>query len=136
MSESYDRIECYGCGIDVSLRAASHIEEPIDRDDGTGYDMVPVPLCPTCAVQRHGHNCPDCGELHKFQEDALTCCPPRADNGMPMGPPCRECGDRMDPGAAGVDAHGVESVSWATCEDCGLGWGPFTGFVDLEEGAA
>lgn len=131
MFETYSRIKCAGCGIDVSLRSAVRREEPVDREDGTGYDMVSVLLCPTCDVERHGHNCPDCGQAHRFQEDALTCCTPRAANGMPMGPPCRDCGDRMEPGAAGVDAHGVESVSWATCADCALGWGPFTGFVEL-----
>jgi hypothetical protein len=52
------------------------------------------------------------------------------DGGWPDGDPCPECGDLMDVGTVGNPG---ETVSWQECEDCRLGWGPFTGFVDLDE---
>jgi hypothetical protein len=39
----------------------------------------------------------------------------------------------MDVGAVGVDPNGAESITWQECEECSIGWGPFTGYVDTEE---
>ena len=48
----------------------------------------------------------------------------------PTGDPCPECGELMDVGAVGNPG---ETITWQDCEDCGIGWGPFTGFVPLDE---
>jgi hypothetical protein len=52
-----------------------------------------------------------------------------ADGGWPSGDPCPECGELMDVGAVGNPG---ETITWQECEDCGIGWGPFTGFVDTD----
>ncbi|WP_311170633.1 hypothetical protein [Halobellus ordinarius] len=53
-----------------------------------------------------------------------------SDGGRPMGHPCPECGDLMDVGAWGLPG---ESITWQQCDDCRIGWGPFTGYVDLDK---
>ena len=50
-------------------------------------------------------------------------------DGWPTGDPCPECGDPMDVGAVGNPG---ETITWQQCEDCGIGWGPYTGHVDLD----
>lgn len=54
----------------------------------------------------------------------------RSDGGFPVGDPCPSCGSSMDVGAVGLPD---ETITWQQCEDCRIGWGPFTGFVDLDE---
>lgn len=51
------------------------------------------------------------------------------DGGWPDGDPCPECGELMDVGVVGTPA---ETITWQQCDDCRLGWGPVTGYVDLE----
>lgn len=53
-----------------------------------------------------------------------------ADGGWPEGDPCPECGDLMDVGAVGNPG---ETITWQECEDCNIGWGPFTGYVDTSD---
>lgn len=36
----------------------------------------------------------------------------------------------MDVGAVGLPD---ETITWQQCDGCRIGWGPFTGFVDLDE---
>lgn len=52
------------------------------------------------------------------------------DGGWPTGDPCPECGEPMDVGAV---APIGEAITWQECDDCGIGWGPFTGYVDTDE---
>jgi len=52
------------------------------------------------------------------------------DGGWPNGDPCPKCGELMDVGAVGNPG---ETITWQECEDCGIGWGPFTGYVDTDE---
>ena len=48
----------------------------------------------------------------------------------PDGDPCPECGELMDVGAVGNPG---ENITWQECDDCQIGWGPFTGYVELDE---
>lgn len=48
----------------------------------------------------------------------------------PTGDPCPDCEEPMDVGAVGNPG---ETITWQSCEDCGIGWGPYTGFVPLED---
>lgn len=52
------------------------------------------------------------------------------DGGWPDGDPCIDCGELMEVGAVGNPG---ETITWQECEDCGIGWGPFTGYVDIDE---
>ena len=54
---------------------------------------------------------------------------PRAvpDGGGPEGDPCPACGDQMDVGAVGNPG---ETITWQSCDECEIGWWPFTGWVD------
>ncbi|WP_435346061.1 hypothetical protein [Haloarchaeobius sp. HRN-SO-5] len=54
---------------------------------------------------------------------------PVADGGWPTGTPCPECGEPMDVGAVSTPG---DSITWQQCDECGLGWGPFTGYVTLD----
>lgn len=56
----------------------------------------------------------------------------RDSDGWPNGNLCPVCCDRMDVGAVGNDPIFGETISWQKCENCQLGWGPFSGYVDLE----
>lgn len=47
----------------------------------------------------------------------------------PTGDACPECGRPMDVGAVGLPG---ETITWQQCDGCRIGWGPFTGFVDLD----
>jgi len=38
----------------------------------------------------------------------------------------------MGVGAWSVSVIGTESITWQECEGCGIGWGPFSGWVDTE----
>jgi len=51
-------------------------------------------------------------------------------SGWPSGDPCPNCGELMDVGAI---SNPGEDITWQECEDCGLGWGPFTGLVEVDE---
>lgn len=48
----------------------------------------------------------------------------------PTGDPCPECSEPMDVGAVGFPG---ETITWQECEDCNVGWGPLTGYVDTSE---
>jgi hypothetical protein len=39
----------------------------------------------------------------------------------------------MEAGAWGWSPTTGETVDWAQCDDCRLGWGPWTGVVDLDD---
>jgi len=52
------------------------------------------------------------------------------DGGWPDGDPCISCGEPMEVGAVGNPG---ETITWQECEDCGIGWGPFTGYVDTDD---
>lgn len=58
-----------------------------------------------------------------FGHDPLT--------GRPLGPPCRNCDEPMTVESWGWASTTGETVDWAVCEGCGLGWGPVTEWVDL-----
>lgn len=49
--------------------------------------------------------------------------------GWPEGDPCPDCGELMDVGAAGSPG----GITWQECEECQIGWGPWTGFCDIGE---
>jgi hypothetical protein len=51
----------------------------------------------------------------------------------PQGPPCRDCEEPMEAKSFGWAPDSGETVDWAVCEECGLGWGPVTDWVDLYE---
>jgi hypothetical protein len=55
---------------------------------------------------------------------------------VPRGPPCPVCDEYMTAESYGWAPHTGETVDLAECYDCEMGWGPFTGYVDLraEEG--
>lgn len=82
--------------------------------------------------------CEDCGATGSLTHDSLGTTLSgnierdelRADGGWPSGDACPECGDLMNVGAVGTPG---ETVAWQECEDCGIGWGPFTGYVDTDE---
>jgi len=52
------------------------------------------------------------------------------DGGWPDGDPCPECDRLMDVGGVGNPG---EQITWQQCDDCRIGWGQFTGFVDFDE---
>lgn len=121
-------ITCGDCGTDLDRRSAVTREVHVDHEDGLGYDRVPMPLCPNCDLKRHGHDCTHCGRTHRSIEAAADCCV-----GTSKAPDCRECGRRMERGAWGYDAAGNQTIEWAECEGCGIGWGAFTGWHDLDQ---
>lgn len=52
----------------------------------------------------------------------------------PRGPPCERCGEYTRAESFGWALDTGETVDWAVCDDCELGWGPIEGWVDLEDG--
>lgn len=50
----------------------------------------------------------------------------------PTGDPCPECGETMAVGAVGQPG---DTITWQSCSDCHIGWGPWTGYVETD-GAA
>lgn len=114
---------CYDCDAKLSAREVVRAEVPMDMHDG-GYEFVDVPICRRCQLKRHGHPCDHCGELHMDLEAAYRCCV-----GVTKAPDCIECGRRMKIGARGYDPLGGDSITWADCECCPVGWGRFTGWT-------
>lgn len=55
------------------------------------------------------------------------------ESGRPRGPRCPSCHEHMTAGAFGYSERTGETVDWAECETCSIGWGPFTGFVPLDD---
>lgn len=55
------------------------------------------------------------------------------DSARPRGPPCENCGEYTRADSFGWSPDMGETVDWAICDDCGLAWGPQTGWVDLDE---
>ena len=51
-------------------------------------------------------------------------------NPWPTGDACPECGYSMEVGAVGTP---FERITWQQCGGCRIGWGPVSGFVDLED---
>lgn len=124
------RPSCYDCGAEFARRHLQPTEIHIDHDEGAGYDRVPVPMCDRCRNERFGYDCPNCGLTYASGDDARYCC--RRAPGE--APDCRECGRRMKRGAFGYTADGRPTVEWAECEGCGVAWGRFTGWHDLDSG--
>ena len=118
---------CYECDRTFS-RALEQREVHMDKPGG-GYDVVPVPMCPECIGQTFGWDCPNCGLHHDSREDAEYCCKRRPGE----APDCPECGRRMERGAWGYSPGEGQTVDWAECEACEIGWGRFTGWHDLNE---
>ena len=54
------------------------------------------------------------------------------DSARPRGPPCESCDEYTRAESFGWAPDTGETVDWAVCDDCGLGWGPIEGWVDLE----
>lgn len=54
------------------------------------------------------------------------------ENGRPLGPPCPECGENMTAGSWGHAPHTGATVDVAGCDDCEIGWGPFTGYFGVD----
>lgn len=121
--------KCWDCERRMARRNLQTREVMVTHDDGLGYDMVPVPICPHCIGKRFGYDCPQCGIHHDDRESAEYCCRRRPGE----APDCPECGRRMKRTAWGYAADGEPSVECAECEACGVFWGRFTGFSDLEE---
>lgn len=130
MSEPDDaqHITCYDCERQVPHRHTRRVETPIHHDDGLGYDMIPVPVCDRCRLKRRGHACEHCGQLHADIEAADRCCV-----GASKAPRCPECSRRMERGSWGYGPDGGMTVDWAECEACGIGWGAWSGFHELDE---
>jgi DNA-directed RNA polymerase subunit M/transcription elongation factor TFIIS len=65
---------CYECEREVPRRHLQPTEVMDHHDDGLGYDMVTVPMCHQCRLERFGFECEDCGALHQDQLAAWRCC--------------------------------------------------------------
>lgn len=132
MSESGSAAEhtqpCYDCERTFTFRELGRYEVPMDIGDGMAYEFVPVPLCHRCSRERFGWDCPQCGITHDSEDDAMFCCRRRPGE----APDCLECGRRMKRGAWGYDPVTGPTVEWAECEPCGIAWGRFTGWHDLD----
>lgn len=124
------RAPCYDCEREAPRKYLQRREVVIPNPPGeSGYVEAPVLLCSECIGKRCGYNCPQCGVTHSEKENARYCCKRRPGE----APDCRECGRRMERGAWGVTASGEQTVEWAECEGCGIGWGRFTGWEQLEQ---
>jgi len=125
LADGVAHFDCYDCGRSLSRRQLAEVEVPMDLDEG-GYEFVPVPICPRCNLERNGHPCSHCDELHRTLEAAYKCCV-----GVSKTPDCPECGRRMSIGARGFDPAMGHDITWAECDACDVGWGRFTGFHGL-----
>lgn len=120
-------IKCYDCNRGVPYSAVERVEVPMDIEDGSGYDLVPVPVCYDCRLDMWGHECEHCGRKHMDLEAAYNCCV-----GATKAPDCRLCGRRMSIGAKGFGPVEGHTITWAKCECCPVGWGRFTGWTYLD----
>jgi len=55
------------------------------------------------------------------------------DSARQLGPPCENCGGHTRAESFGWAPETGETVDWAVYDDCGLGWGPAEGWVELDE---
>lgn len=117
---------CVNCDAPLSARETVEVQVHVDREGG-GYDRIPMPACRRCWLDRHGVECGHCGELHRTNEAAYNCCV-----GKSKAPDCAECGRRMEVGAKGYGPLEGETITWAECECCPVGWGRYTGWVQTD----
>lgn len=130
MSETEEwQPKCGDCERRVDRRNLQRRKVAVDRPDESGYDLIPMPLCPACIGKRFGYDCPQCGINHSNREDAEHCCRRRPGE----SPDCPNCGRRMDRVSWGFHADGRPTCEVAECEPCGVMWGKYTGFEGVDE---
>lgn len=66
-------MRCWNCERVVHRRHIGYHEVPICDEHGSGYDLVPVPLCEACQRRWFGVECPNCGDYHWGLEGVVEC---------------------------------------------------------------
>lgn len=94
-----------------------------------GYEEITVPLCEYCRQKRFGYDCPECGLTYSTHKKAMSCCQRRPGE----SPDCHECGRRMERTVREHTEDGAPTCEAAECEPCGILWGKYTGWDQLEE---
>lgn len=119
-------VSCVDCGTEIRHDRATTVRCLDHHGDG-GYTEFQAPACRRCALERRGYECEDCGELHETQQAAYECCV-----GDTKAPDRIQCGRRMEVTAAGYSGLEGQTVTYAECECCPIGWGRFTGRDQLD----
>ena len=52
---------------------------------------------------------------------------------MIRGDPCPDCEEPMAVQSVTTKPDGATMITWQVCADCDLGWGPFSGYVDIDD---
>lgn len=116
-------------------------EDLDEHDDVTGeYTEEPVEYYPDGFVSDEptpgGVTGEYYGDSHLqpgYDVDPVPSLGPEDASTRPRGPPCRDCGEDMTADSFGWAPDTGPTVDWAECVDCGLGWGPLTGWVELDD---
>lgn len=126
MASDASTTTCVDCDREITRRTATRVMVHMDKPDG-GYDRVPMYACRQCALKRRGYQCDHCGEYHETLLAADECCV-----GQTKAPDCQACGRRMSVGAKGYGPIEGETITWAECDCCPIGWGQYTGWEQLD----
>ena len=148
-----ETVECWRCGeerytYESCMSCGGSCKPSTIRKQLAGDDVVETKRCPVCGDRFEpdptgradrtelnlGKVAGYCGLACLLEDEGIERIeddgePVRTDGGRPTGDDCPECGETMEVGAWGLPE---ESITWQECDDCRIGWGPFTGYVDLD----
>lgn len=103
------RPSCYDCGREMQRRHLNPTLIHIEHEDDSGYDVVDVPLCHSCLLERlPTHECQTCGREYIHLDRAAECCQNRQERPMPDG------GEVL-----AEPEFDVEALADPVCEFCG-----------------